>query len=230
MEQLKTILQILSNILIGDNITYAFVVSMITFITAISLLIAVFKFIFLAKEHFFSRRFLKSFHQSTDLQDVLELSDTLKSKSFVANAFYNGFKAFYSVYKLNPNYQSGSTIALSTRTMEMTISRNLAKSQGYSFILYLSFIIPGIAICSIIYNYSNYIEIYKTFDKIDPKILVDSLRLFFLSLGSSLIMSSLFIFIDKYLDFRILSFKNFIDEYALIIHKRFYLKEYDTEN
>ena len=142
----------------------------------------------------------------------------------------SAFKAFYRVYKLNPNYQSGSSIALSTRTMELVVNKNISNNTGYSLILYLSFIIPGLAICCIIYNYSNYIEIYKSFANIDPKILVDSLRLFFLSLASSLIMSSLFILLDKYSDYRLLSFKYFIDEYAFIIHKKFYSKEYDIEN
>ncbi len=230
MEQLKNLFQMLSSILIGENITYAFIVSIIIFITAISLMVAVFKFLFLAKEHYYSAKFLKVFNNSNDLEDVLENASDMKSKSILATAYFYGFKEFYSVYKLNPNYQSGSSIALSTRTMEMAISRKIEKANGYSFMLYLSFILPGLAICSIIFNYSNYIEIYKSFDKIDPKILVDSLRLFFLAIASSLLISSLFIFLDKYLEARMLKFKKFVDEYTLIIHKRFYSKEYDIEN
>lgn len=229
MEQLKTLLQILSNLIIGENITYSLIVSIIVLMTAISLMVAVFKFLLLAKEHYNSYKFIKYFHNSTDLLDVLEQSDIVRGRSVLAKAFYDGFRAFYSVYKLNPNYQSGSTIALSTRTMDLSIGNYLNNSRGYSFMLYISMLIPGIAIAAIIYNYSNYIEIYKTFDKIDPKILVDSLRLFFISIVSSLFISTLFILIDKYLENRALNFKHFMDEYALILHKRFYAKEYDEE-
>ncbi len=230
MDQLKTLLQILSNMIIGENLTYALIVSSIIFITVISLLIAVFKLIFIFKEHYYSSKFIKYFKNSTDFMDVLNYSDSNKNKSILANAYFNGFKSFYSVYKLNPNYQSGSAIALSVRTMNLAITKNIENAKGYSLMLYLSLIIPGIAISAIIYNYSNYIEIYKSFDNIDPKILVDSLRLFFLAIVSSLFISSLFILIDRYIENRLLSFKNFIDEYALILHKQFYSKEYDKED
>lgn len=230
MEQLKTLLQILSNMIIGENITYSLIVSIIILMTAISISVAVFKFVFLLKEHYFSMKFISYFKNSTDLMDVLEYSDLMKNRSILANAFFNGFKSFYSIYKLNPNYQSGSTIALSTRTMDLAISKNINNARGYSFMLYLSMIIPGIAISAIIFNYSNYIETYKTFENIESKFLVDSLRLFFLSIVGSLFISSLFIMLDKYLETRAMNFKNFIDEYALIIHKRFYAKEYDEEN
>ena len=158
MEQLKTLLQILSNLIIGENITYSLIVSIIVLMTAISLMVAVFKFLLLAKEHYNSYKFIKYFHNSTDLLDVLEQSDVVRGRSVLAKAFYDGFRAFYSVYKLNPNYQSGSTIALSTRTMDLSIGNYLNNSRGYSFMLYISMLIPGIAIAAIIYNYSNYIN------------------------------------------------------------------------
>jgi hypothetical protein len=230
MDQLKNLSLMLSNILLGENTTYKFMVLLVIFITAISIMVAFFKFLFLAKEHYYSSKFLKIFSNLNDLQNIFENAELLKSKSILATAYFYGFKEFYSIYKLNPHYQSGSTIALSTRTMEIAISRKIAQANGYSFMLYLSFLLPGLAMCAIIFNYSNYIEIYKSFDKIDPTILVDSLRLFFLAVASSLIISSLFIFIDKYLETRMLKFKKFVDEYTLIIHKRFYSKEYDIEN
>lgn len=223
-------LLMLNNFFVIKDSTYVFMVSIIILITAISLMIAVFKSLCVIREHYYSSQFITFFKNSNDFEEALDYAEMLKTKSIIAKAFISAFKAFYRVYKLNPNYQSGSSIALSTRTMELVVNKNISNNTGYSLILYLSFIIPGLAICCIIYNYSNYIEIYKSFANIDPKILVDSLRLFFLSLASSLIMSSLFILLDKYSDYRLLSFKYFIDEYAFIIHKKFYSKEYDIEN
>lgn len=228
MEQLSKVIQIFSNIIVGNNLNYSFILSFIILITAITIIIAVFKFCLLLKEHFYSEKFLKVFKNSSDFEDILDHAENLNNKSILANCFFKGFKSFYSLYKINPHYQSGSTIELSKRTMEIILNNKIHSFRNYSIFLYLAILLPGISISAIIYNYADYIEINKSFDNINPMILVDSLRLFFISIVSSIIILSIFFFLDKYLEYRFLNFKNFIDEYAYTIHKNFYTKESDT--
>lgn len=227
MEQLSKLVQIFSNIIFGENLNYSFLLSIIFITTAIIVFIAVFKFSFLFKEHYYSGKFLKKFRNTLDFEDMLDFSELYKDKSILADCFFKGFETFYSLYKINTHYQSGSTLELSKRKMEIILNRKISSVKNYSFFSYVALMFPGLAISSIIYNYAEYIEIHKSFDNIDPIILVDSLRLFFISIMSSLFILSIFFFIDKYLENRFLNFKNFIDEYAYIIHKSFYTKESD---
>lgn len=227
MEQLSNLIKIFSNIILGENLNYSFLLSTIIIITVTTLFVAVFKFIFLFKEHYNSFIFLKKFKDTNDFEEMLDYSEDSSKKSILAQCFLSGFENFYSLYKINSHYQSGSTLELSKRKMEIILNKKISKVRNYSFFIYIALILPGLSISSIIYNYADYIEINKSFDNIDPQMLVDSLRLFFLSIMSSLIILSLFFFMDKYLEHRYLSFQNFIDEYIYIIHKNFYTKESD---
>lgn len=227
MEQLNKAVQTFSNIILGDNLNYSFLLSLMFITTAIIAIIAVFKFTFLFKEHYYSDIFLKKFRETMDFEEILDYSDMYKNKSILANCFFVGFNTFYSIYKINTHYQSGSTLELSKRKMEMILNKKISMVRNHSFFSYIALILPGLAISAIIYNYADYIEINKSLDNIDPMIMVDSLRLFFFSIMSSLIILSIFFFIDKYLESRFLNFKNFTDEYAYIIHKNFYNKESD---
>lgn len=229
MEQLKTLITTSSNIILGENLNYSILISTILIITAIISLVAFFKFIFLFKEHYYSLVFLKKFKDSNDFEETLDSAEVLKNYSILANCFFKGFKTFYSIYKINPHYQSGSTLELSKRRMETLINKKTSEVKNYSFFIYIALMLPGISLSSIIYNYADYIEINKSFININPMILVDSLRLFFLSIVSSLIIISLFLSLDKYLEYRYLSFQSFIDEYVYIMHRNFYTKESDIE-
>lgn len=230
MQQSSPYLVKLTNLLTGNDVTYSLLTGFMLILIAITFIIAIFKLYFLSKEHFYSSKFIKSFKNATNFESLYEESEELAKKSIAANAFLYGFKSFYGVFKLNQSYQSGSSIELAKKTMNLIIRKKLSDSKNYSWILYFSFLIPGIAIGSIILNYADYIDVYKTFDNINPIILANSLRLLFISMMCSLIIFSVFLVIDKYLDYRSSNLETFVDEFAYIIHKNFYAKESDSDN
>lgn len=229
MEQSMQFQQTFNSLLSGNNSVYTFLtVLMLTFI-AITFVVAIFKIYFLMYEHHYSTKFIKDFKRSGNFESLYVEAEIYENKSIAAKAFLHGFKSFYGIFKINQNYQSGSAIELAKKTMNLTIDKSLADTKNYFWILYLTFLMPCLAIGCIIINYANHIELNNGFEGIEPSVLIDSLRLLFVAIMSSVVIFSIFLFIDKYLEYRIYNLETFVDEFAYIIHKNFYAKESDSE-
>lgn len=229
MEQSMQLQLIFSNLLGGDNSVYTFLTVLIIILIAITFVVAIFKLYFLISEHHYSSKFIKDFKRSGNFESLYAEAEIYEDKSIAAKSFLHGFKSFYGIFKINPNYQSGSAIELAKKTMNLTINKSLADTKNYFWILYVTFLIPFLAIGCIILNYANYIELNNGIEGIAPSVLVDSLRLLFVAIMSSLIIFSIFLFIDKYLDYRTSNLEMFVEEFAYVIHKNFYSKESDSE-
>lgn len=209
-----------------------FLTSTILYFTSFLFFIVNFSFIFiitkLSKERIYSSIFLYDYSKKNNFFNELYLSSNkIKNHSSVALSFYVGYQYFINKIQNNLSYNSASLLNLTEKIMISEASKFFIYYHFYLKVLASSLlIIPFLIFFLFILQFYSF-----SFD--NENILLTFHNAFFILLLGFfyfIIIFILFTISNLLLDYHEEKTKKFIDEFIIVLHKKFYIVEEKFKN